>query len=70
MKKCSACIATFGPDNAQPGTVKVKSFLIPGKVRELCEDHAMTIYVRFGADMIIDWPDWKTTRVNYGGNPT
>ncbi len=70
MTNCESCITTFGPDNAQPATVKVKSILIPDKVRELCEDHAMTVYLRFGADMIIDWPDWETTRVNYGGNPT
>lgn len=70
MNRCESCTATFGHDNAQPGTVKVKSILIPGKVRELCEDHAMTIYLRFGADVILDWPNWNETRVNYGGNPT
>ena len=61
MKYCDYTDCTF------PATVKVKSVHIPDKVRELCEEHAYSFYLAFGADIIIDWPDWESTRVIHGG---
>jgi len=63
MKLCESCVATFGANNAKAARVKVKSVLT-GKPRELCEDHAYNTYISFGADYIIDWPNWDNFRLS------
>ena len=54
---CQACVATFGPDNALPAVVVIRSTINKHRPRYLCEEHAWQHYIKFASDRFVYWRD-------------